>query len=66
MREKLRQAGNPSGGAAQKVEHYDMAWYITAGNLAQQLKTTGLVQLLPLSLAERRTPASSYTSWRGA
>ena len=39
-------------GAAQKVEHYEMAGYITARNLAQQLRMPGLVQLLQLSLAE--------------
>jgi Mn-containing catalase len=39
-------------GAAQKVEHYEMAGYITARNLAQQLQMPGLVQLLQLSLAE--------------
>ena len=39
-------------GTAQKVEHYEMAGYITARNLAQQLQMPGLVQLLQLSLAE--------------
>ncbi len=39
-------------GSAQKVEHYEMAGYITARNLAQQLQMPGLVQLLQLSLAE--------------
>jgi Mn-containing catalase len=39
-------------GAAQKVEHYEMAGYITARNLAQQLQMPDLVQLLQLSLAE--------------
>jgi Mn-containing catalase len=39
-------------GAAQKVEHYEMAGYITARNLAQQLQLPDLVQLLQLSLAE--------------
>ncbi|MDX2204144.1 MAG: DUF892 family protein [Hyphomicrobiaceae bacterium] len=39
-------------GAAQKVEHYEMAGYITARNLAQQLQMPALVQLLQLSLAE--------------
>jgi Mn-containing catalase len=39
-------------GAAQKVEHYEMAGYITARNLAQQLQMPNLVQLLQLSLAE--------------
>ena len=39
-------------GAAQKVEHYEMAGYTTARNLAQQLRMPDLVQLLQLSLAE--------------
>jgi Mn-containing catalase len=39
-------------GAAQKVEHYEMAGYITSRNLAQQLQMPDLVQLLQLSLAE--------------
>jgi Mn-containing catalase len=39
-------------GAAQKVEHYEIAGYITARNLAQQLKMADVVQLLQLSLAE--------------
>ncbi len=39
-------------GAAQKVEHYEIAGYITARNLAQQLRMPHLVQLLQLSLAE--------------
>jgi Mn-containing catalase len=41
-------------GAAQKVEHYEMAGYITARNLAQQLQMPDLVQLLQLSLAEEQ------------
>jgi Mn-containing catalase len=39
-------------GAAQKVEHYEIAGYTTARNLAQQLKMPLLVQLLQTSLAE--------------
>ena len=39
-------------GAAQKVEHYEMAGYITARNLAQQLRNPELVHLLQLSVAE--------------
>ena len=39
-------------GAAQKVEHYEMAGYTTARNLAQQLKFPNVVRLLQLSLAE--------------
>jgi Mn-containing catalase len=39
-------------GAAQKVEHYEIAGYTTARNLAQQLKIPALIQLLQLTLAE--------------
>ena len=39
-------------GAAQKVEHYEIAGYTTAWNLAQQLKMPALVQLPQLTLAE--------------
>lgn len=39
-------------GAAQKVEHYEIAGYTTARNLAQQLKRSDIVSLLQLSLAE--------------
>ena len=39
-------------GAAQRVEHYEMAGYITARNLAQQLHMAAIVQLLQQSLAE--------------
>lgn len=39
-------------GAAQKVEHYEIAGYTTARNLAQQLKRSDIVALLQLSLAE--------------
>jgi manganese catalase len=39
-------------GAAQKVEHYEIAGYATARNLAQQLKMPVLVQLLQRTLAE--------------
>lgn len=39
-------------GAAQKVEHYEIAGYMTARNLAQQLKLSNVVHLLQLSLAE--------------
>jgi Mn-containing catalase len=51
---KMRPAGADLAliGAAQKVEHYEMAGYITARNLAQQLRLPDLVQLLQLSLAE--------------
>jgi Mn-containing catalase len=39
-------------GAAQKVEHYEIAGYTTARNLAQQLRQPEIVELLQLSLAE--------------
>jgi Mn-containing catalase len=39
-------------GAAQRVEHYEIAGYSTARNLAQQLHYSDIVQLLSKSLAE--------------
>jgi Mn-containing catalase len=39
-------------GAAQRVEHYEIAGYTTAKNLAQQLHHSAVVQLLATSLAE--------------
>jgi Mn-containing catalase len=39
-------------GAAQRVEHYEIAAYTTAKNLAQQLHHSAIVQLLAKSLAE--------------
>jgi Mn-containing catalase len=39
-------------GAAQRVEHYEMAAYTTARNLALQLRQPGIVQLLTMSLGE--------------
>jgi Mn-containing catalase len=39
-------------GAAQRVEHYEMAGYSTARNLAQQLHHSAIVQHLSKSLAE--------------
>jgi Mn-containing catalase len=39
-------------GAAQRVEHYEIAGYTTARNLAQQLRHSAVVQYLTLSLAE--------------
>src|SRR4051812_40110658 len=38
--------------AAQRVEHYEIAGYTTARNLAQQLHHSGVVQLLSKSLGE--------------
>lgn len=49
---------NPSGldlaliGAGQKVEHYEIAGYKTARDLAQQLGETAVVRLLQISLSE--------------
>jgi Mn-containing catalase len=39
-------------GAAQRVEHYEMAGYTTARNLASQLRHSAVVALLSKSLAE--------------
>jgi Mn-containing catalase len=39
-------------GAAQRVEHYEIAGYTTARNLAQQLRHSAVVALLSKNLAE--------------
>ena len=39
-------------GAAQRVEHYEIAGYTTAKNLAQQIQNTQIAQLLTASLGE--------------
>jgi Mn-containing catalase len=39
-------------GAAQRVEHYEIAAYTTARNLALQLHQPGIVELLTMSLGE--------------
>jgi Mn-containing catalase len=41
-------------GAAQRVEHYEIAAYTTARNLALQLRQPAIVQLLTLSLGEEQ------------
>ena len=41
-------------GAAQRVEHYEIAAYTTARNLALQLRQTAVVHLLTLSLGEEQ------------
>jgi Mn-containing catalase len=41
-------------GAAQRVEHYEMAAYTTARNLALQLRQPMIVQLLTMSLGEEQ------------
>jgi Mn-containing catalase len=41
-------------GAAQRVEHYEIAAYTTARNLAIQLRQPGIVQLLTMSLGEEK------------
>lgn len=41
-------------GAAQKVEHYEIAGYKTARDLAQQLRETAIVHLLQTSLSEEQ------------
>jgi Mn-containing catalase len=44
-------------GAAQRVEHYEIAAYTGARNLASQLHETAIVQLLTLSLGEEQNAA---------
>ena len=39
-------------GAAQRVEHYEIAGYTTAKSLAQQVHNSAVVQLLTKSLGE--------------
>jgi Mn-containing catalase len=39
-------------GAAQRVDHYEIAGYTTARHLAQQIRPSAIVSLLPKSLAE--------------
>jgi Mn-containing catalase len=41
-------------GAAQRVEHYEIAAYTTARNLALQLRQPAIVQLLTTSLGEEQ------------
>jgi Mn-containing catalase len=41
-------------GAAQRVEHYEIAAYTTARNLALQLRVPAVVQLLTTSLGEEQ------------
>jgi Mn-containing catalase len=41
-------------GAAQRVEHYEVASYTTARNLALQIHQPGIVQLLTMSLGEEQ------------
>jgi Mn-containing catalase len=44
-------------GAAQRVEHYEIAAYTTARNLALQLRQPAIVQLLTTSLGEEQNAA---------
>jgi Mn-containing catalase len=44
-------------GAAQRVEHYEIAAYTTARNLALQLRQPAIVQLLTMSLGEEQNAA---------
>jgi Mn-containing catalase len=44
-------------GAAQRVEHYEIAAYSTARNLAVQMRNPSLVQLLTASLGEEQNAA---------
>ena len=41
-------------GAAQRVEHYEMAAYTTARNLAVQMRQSEIVQFLTMSLGEEQ------------
>jgi Mn-containing catalase len=41
-------------GAAQRVEHYEIAAYTTARNLAVQMRDPTIVQLLTASLGEEQ------------
>ncbi len=41
-------------GAAQRVEHYEMAAYTVARNLALQLRQPGIVQMLTTSLGQEQ------------
>jgi len=41
-------------GAAQRLEHYEIAAYTTARNLALQLRQPAIVQLLTMSLGEEQ------------
>jgi Mn-containing catalase len=49
-------------GAEQRVEHYEMAAYTTARNLALQLRQPAIVQLLTTSLGEEQNGASCSIS----
>lgn len=51
---KIQQSGADIAliGAARKIEHYEIAGYITARDLAQQLHLGEVIHLLQLSLAE--------------
>ena len=44
-------------GAGQRVEHYEIAAYTTARNLALQLRRPAIVQLLTMSLGEEQNAA---------
>ena len=44
-------------GAAQRVEHYEIAAYTTARNLALQLRQPAIAQLLTMSLGEEQNAA---------
>ncbi|MFL6799140.1 MAG: DUF892 family protein [Xanthobacteraceae bacterium] len=61
MRESKQRDDAPADlaliGAAQRVEHYEIAAYTTARNLALQLGQTAIVQLLTDSLGEEQNTA---------
>jgi ferritin-like metal-binding protein YciE len=50
--------------AAQRVEHYEASGYSSARNLAQQLRTPVIVQLLSASLAEEENADQLLTRSR--
>ena len=58
MQEGKKKADAPADlaliGAAQRVEHYEIAAYTTARNLAMQLHQPAIVQLLTMSLGEEQ------------
>jgi Mn-containing catalase len=47
-------------GAAQRVEHYEIAAYTTARNLALQLRQPAVVQLLTMSLGEEQNAGQLF------
>ena len=50
-------------GAGQRTEHYEIAAYTTARNLALQLRLPAIVQLLATSLGEERNAGNCSIKW---